>query len=481
MSFILALCTILASAQVKVLGKIEPNGADDTYPTHVDSLGRGGLIAVGTWQERNSIPRPRRKAGMLVRVKSSTVDSTYTIGRDLNNADWIPFAPVTGYATLSGSNLFTGVNNRFHWGVAVSGNTGEGINFYDNNNNYGVRLFRPTGDNNTLAIKPQGSSYIGALKVPALSSDLTWTFPSTSGTLATVADIPAPVDISGKANLAGGNTFTGTQLLDTISVKPSASTPYKIFGSKTGSGPNASAALVISRNGSDTPDNIGTAPFSISRNMVTVNSLWIKNRPTIVSGNVYRARDVDSIANLKASLTGGNTFVGNQSIMGNVNANQVTVLRDGIDGATINDGITVFKPDGLGENAIIGTRMYRGDITTTGNVGIGLNPNEYFVDEALVVNGNAKIKTAYGDVTIQGDDGANEIPVITSPKGIAFSANNESEGSFLLITPNNPIQFNNDIILDKISSGIILRSPNGSKWRITVSDTGVLSTTAVTP
>jgi len=51
----------------------------------------------------------------------------------------------------------------------------------------------------------------------------------------------------------------------------------------------------------------------------------------------------------------------------------------------------------------------------------------------------------------------------------------------LLITPNNPIQFNNDIILDKISSGIILRSPNGSKWRITVSDTGVLSTTAVTP
>jgi len=118
MSFILALCTIVASAQVKILGKIEPNGSTDTYPTHTDSLGRGGLMAVGTWQERNSIPRPRRKAGMLVRVKSATVDSTYTIGGNLTNADWTVFA-AGGGAPKVGSGIKV-VNDTLKLGGVVT-------------------------------------------------------------------------------------------------------------------------------------------------------------------------------------------------------------------------------------------------------------------------------------------------------------------------------------------------------------------------
>ncbi len=110
-TLILALCSTMLNAQVKVLGKIEPNGPTDTYPTHVDSLGRGGFVAVKTWQERNSIPLQRRKAGMMVSVKSTTVDSLYRLDIGLTNADWIPYTAtvdVSGKANLTGGNTFTG-------------------------------------------------------------------------------------------------------------------------------------------------------------------------------------------------------------------------------------------------------------------------------------------------------------------------------------------------------------------------------------
>lgn len=96
---ILVLAYQFTNAQVKVLGRIEPNGATDKYPTHVDSLGRGGLMTAASWQERNAIPVERRKAGMLVRVKSASVDSTYTLGVGLANVDWMPF-------TAGGSNAW---------------------------------------------------------------------------------------------------------------------------------------------------------------------------------------------------------------------------------------------------------------------------------------------------------------------------------------------------------------------------------------
>lgn len=101
--FCFTLVTVLTGkAQVKVLGKIIPNGVIDQYPTHIDSLGQGGLMTFKTWQERNSIPQPRRKAGMLVRVKSATVDSTYTLGVGLTNADWTPYKSASNIADITG-------------------------------------------------------------------------------------------------------------------------------------------------------------------------------------------------------------------------------------------------------------------------------------------------------------------------------------------------------------------------------------------
>ena len=47
---------------------------EDTYPTHFDSLGKGGYRSVNTVVERDLIPAARRTAGMLVYVKEDNTE-----------------------------------------------------------------------------------------------------------------------------------------------------------------------------------------------------------------------------------------------------------------------------------------------------------------------------------------------------------------------------------------------------------------------
>jgi|GEM_PF-6537488 len=244
---ILVLAYQFTNAQVKVLGKIEPNGATDKYPTHVDSLGRGGLMTATSWQERNAIPTARRKAGMLVRVKSASVDSTYTLGVGLTDVDWVPYTPTAnitninqiparsyndlqdkpsipdnaellhttgaetknGNLTLMGSLIlpnnnqvsFSSVNNSYNGylrgdGMQFSNLSG---NIRTNFSNDGIR-FRYNGSGETVLRGQTISS--GATNIQ---------LPSASGTLALTSEIPS---VTGKANLVGGNTFSGNQFVN---------------------------------------------------------------------------------------------------------------------------------------------------------------------------------------------------------------------------------------------------------------------------
>ncbi len=259
---ILVLAYQFANAQVKVLGKIEPNGPTDKYPTHVDSLGRGGLMTAASWQERNAIPAARRKAGMLVRVKSASVDSTYTLGMGLTNADWTAYVPTVnitnldqiatrsyndlqdkpiipddaqllhttgaetknGNLTLMGPLIlpnnnqvsFSSVNNSYSGylrgdGMQFSNLSG---NIITNLSNDGIR-FRYNGSGETVLRGQTISSGTTAIQLP-----------SASGTLALTSDIP---DMNIKANLSGGNTFNGSQIFNGNSMKLSGSYPSFVF------------------------------------------------------------------------------------------------------------------------------------------------------------------------------------------------------------------------------------------------------------
>jgi len=80
---------IVLNAQVRVAMPINPSSPLDTYPTHIDTLGHGGFMAVRTKAIRNSIPQLRRKEGMLVYVLET--DSLYQLRGDVAQNNWVQF------------------------------------------------------------------------------------------------------------------------------------------------------------------------------------------------------------------------------------------------------------------------------------------------------------------------------------------------------------------------------------------------------
>ncbi len=76
----------VSNAQIKLVGNITTNGVA-SYPTHIDSLGRGGYMSLPTATERDAIPNLRRKYGMLVFVQAD--GKIYKLNAPtLTNTDW---------------------------------------------------------------------------------------------------------------------------------------------------------------------------------------------------------------------------------------------------------------------------------------------------------------------------------------------------------------------------------------------------------
>ena len=97
----------LVNAQIKLIGNITTNGIAE-YPTHIDSLSKGGYMSMPTIALRDAIPALRRKYGMLVFVQADGV--IYKLNAvTLLNADWVAlsFGATTNVdaGTLSGTTL----------------------------------------------------------------------------------------------------------------------------------------------------------------------------------------------------------------------------------------------------------------------------------------------------------------------------------------------------------------------------------------
>ena len=74
-------------AQIALTGNITTAGVA-VYPTHIDSLGRGGFMSLPDLTTRNNIPVKRRKQGMMVYVQAN--DSLYKLTtEDLSNTGWL--------------------------------------------------------------------------------------------------------------------------------------------------------------------------------------------------------------------------------------------------------------------------------------------------------------------------------------------------------------------------------------------------------
>jgi hypothetical protein len=71
--------------------KIVPFTTDDTYSTHEDIYGFGGLMCVADVSARNAIPSGRRKEGMKVAVISEGI--TYELSEGILDVNWKNFGP----------------------------------------------------------------------------------------------------------------------------------------------------------------------------------------------------------------------------------------------------------------------------------------------------------------------------------------------------------------------------------------------------
>jgi len=102
---LLMVCISLA-AQTKVTAPlVRNNSADNTYGTHIDSLGYGGMIAFHDTLTRNSFPAALRKVGMLVGVDTLV----YQLQGGIANINWVEIGGVTNflgpYLSVTGRNV----------------------------------------------------------------------------------------------------------------------------------------------------------------------------------------------------------------------------------------------------------------------------------------------------------------------------------------------------------------------------------------
>ncbi|HYC29230.1 MAG TPA: hypothetical protein VEB42_10445, partial [Chitinophagaceae bacterium] len=96
LSFLFLLVSHCLFAQgPKVLGPLQRNGASDTYPTHLATLGKGGIHQVDDVAARDAIPADLRVENMVAIVKAD--GKWYKLAGGILNANWqeITFATPT--------------------------------------------------------------------------------------------------------------------------------------------------------------------------------------------------------------------------------------------------------------------------------------------------------------------------------------------------------------------------------------------------
>jgi hypothetical protein len=104
-------------AGTNIPSSILPYSSDDTYPTHIDTFGKGGYRTVATSTDRDAIPADRRSEGMLVYVigdglvyqlKGGTTNDKWqilTLNSGNNNIKFINLTDVPAAYTNAASNF----------------------------------------------------------------------------------------------------------------------------------------------------------------------------------------------------------------------------------------------------------------------------------------------------------------------------------------------------------------------------------------
>lgn len=153
--------------------------------------------------ESNKVDKSGDTMSGALNIDMGSIGDTNVIGFEIRNPSGSGSFNTPSFNFKAGSYI-----NRSYY--KVSGRNPSYINETSANNGASyIEVFNITDSRatfrNSLAVK-NNNGFDGMFLSSALSANRSYTLPNSSGTLALESDIP---DVSGKANLAGGNTFTG--------------------------------------------------------------------------------------------------------------------------------------------------------------------------------------------------------------------------------------------------------------------------------
>jgi len=298
---------------------------------------------------------------------------------------------------------------------------------------------------------------------------------------------------------AGGSSYQlqgTTQLL---------SVPYALYSEKTRllSGNNTITITngnTITGNYQPANNTILINGNTISGNYQPANNTVLFNGNTI-SGNYQAANNT--------LLFNGNTIAGNYQAGTGININGNTISHNLVAGTGINIAGNVITNTGTNQWLTHANGIYYNN----GHVGIGTTPQQFIPLTIQSVNvnnlGNATLHLRTSDTWHNGIGIFNNVNqqyslLLTgssntdAPQGTFGLFNHISTGWSFTFNPTNNFMgvgsggftattaksrlhvFNGDVNIDQIGSGIILKSPNGQCWRVTIDNSGNLVRTAIT-
>ncbi len=169
-----------ASAQVPIAGYIKTIGDNDTYPTHIDTLGYGGFRVVANLSSRDNISQLRRKVGMWVKVQSE--DNFYSLVGGISNSNWVLVAPgnISNALDLKFDKTGGDITNNVRM---VTNGTNSKCIYWQAGTDFRKEYFYSTGDINGSS---QAISYVGD-NITGDGRKEGWVWRKTGG-----GDVPTP-------------------------------------------------------------------------------------------------------------------------------------------------------------------------------------------------------------------------------------------------------------------------------------------------
>ena len=296
---------------------------------------------------------------------------------------------------------------------------------------------------------------------------------------------------------SGGNNYTvqgTTQLL---------SVPYALYADKT----NLVAGTAIAITNGNVISGAYTSGTGINVNGATISHALTAGTGINISGaNISHALTAGTGIN----INGANISHALQAGTG-INISGATISHNLVAGAGINiTGNVITNTGGTGGGGLWTADNF-GQHSSVGNVGIGTNSQSAIPLTVFTPNsgvGNAGIHINSNDVwhtgmsMINSTSGTNYSLLVggnlnSDVKSGNFAIFNNNANRYIIhataftnyvgIGSNNPSTparsqlhvFNGDVNVEQIGSGIIMKSPNGQCWRVTVSDAGTFVSTPI--